>query len=208
MLKGVTSALFNETMNVAIENNTFLNKSNSFSKYDYTSTRDDYLTPPEIIQTVLENNNRLFFDCDVCCSIDNIPAKFRYRKDGLYLNSGNKVSHNDGLTGTWFPFNWCNPPFDLCKEFIVKAVSEQAKGHTTVMLIPARTETAYWANYILENGKATKLDIDVEFLRKGLRFLHPETGKQMPVFKNSLALITFKGWEKKVVDSKSEVPNA
>ena len=163
------------------------------SKYDFSATRDDYLTPTEIIEYVLDTNNLETFDCDVCCSKDNIPAKFRYRKDGLFLDSGKKVSDADGLTGTWFPVNWCNPPFPLCKHFIQKAVKEQKKGFTTYMLIPARTETKYWQENILSGGRAENPNIDVEFLRKGICFIHPDTEKKMPVFKNSLAIVTFKG---------------
>lgn len=163
-------------------------------KYNYDSTRDDYLTPHGVIMDVLSEYGVDSFDCDTCCTLDNIPAKFRYRKDGLYLNSGEKVSSSDGLTGTWFPFNWCNPPFPLCKDFIKKAAAEQKKGHTTVMLIPARVETKYWSDYILDKqGGTNRVDVVVRFLRKGLCFWNPETFEKMPVFKNALAIVTFVG---------------
>lgn len=177
------------------------------SKYDFTATRDDYLTPADIIEYVLGVNRLEKFDCDVCCSLDNIPASFRYRKTGLYLNSGSKVSLSNGLTGTWFDNNWCNPPFKLCEKFVKKAAEEQKKGHTTYMLIPARTETVYWAKYIFDGGRATRPDVDVEFLKKGVCCVHPETGEEMPVFKNALALVTFRG-KRSVTTEKDEVLNA
>ena len=176
-------------------------------KYVFYSTRDDYMTPVNFVEKVLQENNLPFFDCDVCCTEFNIPAKSHYKKDGFYIFQ-NKVNDIDGLNGEWSKFNWCNPPFDKCEEFIAKAVTEQAKGNTTFMLIPARTETGYWQKYILNNGKANRKNIEVEFLRKGLCFIDPETGKPVQmnitkkngtivqvdgVYKNPLALITFKG---------------
>ena len=163
-------------------------------KYDFTAQRDDYLTPSEIVQYVLDMNDLEQFDCDVCCFQSNIPAKFRYKKDGLFLDSGAKISDSDGLKGAWFPVNWCNPPFPLCKQFIRKASEEQKRGRTTYMLIPARTETKYWHDYILDGGRASNPTVDVEFLRKGICFLNPDTREKMPVFKNPLALVKFKGY--------------
>lgn len=61
-------------------------------KYSFTSKRSDYLTPAWFYEKVLDEAGLTMFDCDVCCSIFNIPAHFRYRQDGLYLNSGNRIS--------------------------------------------------------------------------------------------------------------------
>ena len=163
------------------------------SKYVFTAQRDDYLTPTEIIKSVLKKHKRKSFDCDVCCSIDNIPANFRFKKDGLYFSDDIKIHDYNGLLGSWYGFNWCNPPFPLCKEFIKKAAEEQKQGKTTVMLIPARVETKYWHDHILKDGKANRPNVEVIFLRKGICFIDPDTKEKMPVFKNALALVTFKG---------------
>lgn len=165
----------------------------NFTKYDYSAQRDDYLTPSEIYEKILDENGLTIFDCDVCCSVYNVPARFHYKKDGLYQLS-DKITGQDGLTGDWFKNNYCNPPFLLCKDFVKKASEEQAKGNTTFMLIPARTETKYWADYILdETGRTNRTNVDVIFLRKGLCFIEPDTGEKMPIFKNALALVTFRG---------------
>lgn len=164
------------------------------SKYNYTAKRDDYLTPSVIYERVLEENNLQTFDCDVCSSFPNIPAKMHYRKDGLYSISGRKLTDNNGLTGTWFKFNWCNPPFGICNKFVKKATEEQKKGKTTFMLIPVRTERKFWHQYILFNGRFPKPYVDIEFLPSGTRFIHPETGEEMGLHKGALALITFRGY--------------
>lgn len=164
------------------------------SKYIYVAERDDYLTPPEFITELLKKYKIDKFDCDVCCTKFNIPARLYYTLDGLYSEGTQKLTDNNGLTGEWFDYNWCNPPFGICDEFVEKAAWEQKQGNTTFMLIPARTETKYWHDYILdENGGTTRRCVEVKFLRKGLKFLHPETDEEMGVYKNALALVIFWG---------------
>ena len=53
------------------------------------------------------------------------------------------------------------------------------------MLIPVRTETKYWHDYILFNN-----DVTIEWLRKGYKFLNRDN-EEMGVFKNALALVYF-----------------
>ena len=117
------------------------------------------------------------FDCDVCCSLENIPARYYY-KYGL----------KDGLNEPWMDYNWCNPPFDNCAKWVKKAYGEQLVGRTSILLIPVRTETAYWHDYILHNE-----NVEIYWLRKGPKFLDPNTKQEMGVFKNALALVLFKG---------------
>ena len=68
---------------------------------------------------------------------------------------------------------FCNPPYG--KEiplWVEKAYREHEQhGITVVLLIPARTDTSYWHDYIL-HGKAA----EIRFLRGRLRF-EDEDGK-------------------------------
>lgn len=156
------------------------------NKYNYTKNKNTYLTPPVLIQKALqilalEKKQAMVdkFDLDVCCSNENIPATYYY-KDGL----------KDGLKESWKQYNWCNPPFDECKKWVQKAYGEQQNGKTSILLIPVRTETSYWFDYILYNP-----NVEIYWLRKGYKFLHPDTGKELGVFKNALALVLFRGVE-------------
>ena len=145
------------------------------SKYNFEQKRNDYMSPPELVKKALAIKNRQEFDLDVCCSDFNIPA-IHYYTDG----------DCDGLKMKWKKLNWCNPPFDECAKWIKKAYEEQQEGNETVMLIPVRTETKYWHDYILHNPK-----VKIEWLRKGYCFIHPDTKKPMDVFKNAIALVYF-----------------
>lgn len=98
----------------------------------------------------------------------------------------------DGLTRPWEILNWCNPPFNQCDKWVKKAYLEQKKGNETVMLIPVRTETKYWHDYILFNK-----NVEIHWLKKGYAFIDPDTNKLMGVFKNALALVFFNNGENK-----------
>lgn len=145
-------------------------------KYNFEQRRNDYKTPQDLIKKALQIAGATQFDLDTCCSEYNIPARLHC----LYGES-------DGLTGNWQRLNWCNPPFDECQKWIKKAAEEQDKGNRTIMLIPVRTETKYWHDYILFNP-----NVQIHWLRKGLAFIDPETNKPCGVFKNALALVDFK----------------
>ena len=146
-------------------------------RYNYQYLKDNYMTPPELVKIALDwiNNNK--FGLDTCCSIKNIPAVFHCIK-GI----------TDGLISDWCAYNWCNPPFQQSKQWIKKAFDEQQKGNTTIMLIPVRTETKYWHDYILFNP-----NVEIKWLRKGYCFIDPDTRQKCGVYKNALALVKFNG---------------
>lgn len=162
-------------------------------KYNFNFEKNDYLTPPELIKKLLKEIGTDKFDLDVCCSKDNIPA-LHHIYNGI----------NDGLLCDWQKLNWLNPPFDTCDKWIKKAWQEQQKGNTTYSILPARTETKYWHDYILD-----KPNVEVRFLRKGLCFYDPQTDKPVQmkvtnpktgekksvdgVFKNPLAIVIWHG---------------
>ena len=156
-------------------------------KYNYESGRQDYQTPVEILDIIFQELNLIGqyqerFDCDVCCNCANIPAKHHFI-DGI----------TDGLQADWYNLNYCNPPFRDCGKWVAKAYKEFIKGKTTVMLIPARTETKYWQDYILTDGYVDTDYINVKFLKKGYQFINPIDKSQMGVFKNALAIVIFDG---------------
>lgn len=68
---------------------------------------------------------------------------------------------------------FCNPPYGRALgEWVRKAYEEAQAGTTVVLLIPARTDTAYFHDYIY--GKA-----EIRFLRGRLHF-EDEDGNRFP----------------------------
>ena len=59
-------------------------------------------------------------------------------------------------------------------------------GNTTVMLLPVRTETKYWHDYILWDER-----VKIYWLKKGYQFINPDNNEPCGVFKNALALVIF-----------------
>lgn len=148
---------------------------NNKTKYNYSYTENDYKTPPNLWQKALDKLKIEKFELDTCCSDENIPAN-KFYKNGIC----------DGLNSPWFNYSWCNPPFNECKKWIEKAYKENEKSNIAIaMLIPVRTETKYWHDYILNNPK-----VEIEFLRKGYKFLD-KNNSEMGIFKNALALVYF-----------------
>ena len=144
-------------------------------KYNYEQLKADYKTPYDLINMALTIVYPNQFELDTCCSDTHFPALIYYKNGSI-----------DGLKNNWMHLNWCNPPFNECKKWIEKAYNEQQKGNQTVMLLPVRTETKYWHDYILFNPK-----VSIKWLRKGHRFIDAESGKECGIFKNALALVYF-----------------
>ncbi|KKK94343.1 hypothetical protein LCGC14_2683810 [marine sediment metagenome] len=113
-----------------------------------------WITPPEIYK---ELDKEFHFDFDPC------PNP---RPDGY-----------NSLVLPWGHMNYCNPPFrktdgntDGPTAFVRKAISEQAKGKATVLLLPAQS----YINLLLEAG--------AELRAAGrTRFLDVDTGEPLKV---------------------------
>lgn len=76
----------------------------------------------------------------------------------------------DGLSKPWnvvAGLNYVNPPYRYCKEWIVKAVAESARGCEIIALVPARTDTRYWQDWIFPTAKS------ICFWKGRIKFLDP-----------------------------------
>lgn len=160
-------------------------------KYNYEYNENDYKTPKVLYQMALDYWGIEKFDLDVCTTDFNIPAYGCYTLQGLCFDGDayNIVNTLDGLTGSWSKYNWCNCPFNECAKWVKKAYEEQQKGNKTAMLIPVRTETKYFQDYIINNPRID-LNKQVIWLRKGYKFLNKDN-EEMRVFKNALCIVFF-----------------
>lgn len=80
----------------------------------------------------------------------------------------------NGLEVEWGNSNYVNPPYGTeIAKWIKKAFAEYENGKRVVMLIPARTDTRYWHDYIM---KAT----DIWFVKGRLRFQGAEHNAPFP----------------------------
>lgn len=89
----------------------------------------------------------------------------------------------DGLEVTWGQRTFCNPPYSHIKKWVRKAYEEHLEGRTVVLLIPSRTDTIWWHEYIM---KAT----EIRFIKGRLKFGDAKNSAPFPsavvVFKSRL----------------------
>jgi phage N-6-adenine-methyltransferase len=102
---------------------------------------------------------------------DALNAEFGFTFDPCPLWDGGLVS--DGLMADWSGVTFCNPPYSRIAEWVRKAWLEWRKGATVVLLIPARTDTRWWHDYVMT---AT----EIRFIRGRLKFGDAKTGAPFP----------------------------
>ena len=128
----------------------------------FSSETDLWSTPQEFFNRL---NNEFHFTLDPCSTHENAKCKKHYTivEDGLKQSwGGNTV--------------FCNPPYGRhIKDWVKKAYEEGKKENTTVvMLIPARTDTIYFHDYIYHNAK------EIRFLKGRLKFGQSKNAAPFP----------------------------
>lgn len=112
-----------------------------------------WCTPKELFKSLNEEFN---FSLDPSCN------KHTALCDKYFTPNEN------GLIQSWDNERvFCNPPYgrDL-KLWIKKAYDEREKAELIVLLIPARTDTSYFHDYILNKS-------EIRFLRGRVKFIDP-----------------------------------
>ena len=88
----------------------------------------------------------------------------------------------DGLDIAWGKVNFVNPPYgNEIPKWIKKGFEESQKGRAVVFLIPSRTDTKWWHDYIM---KAT----EIRFIKGRLKFGDAKFNAPFPS-----VIIVFKG---------------
>jgi len=114
------------------------------------SRRDDWETPRGLFN---ELNREFGFTLDPCAThiTAKCPKYYTPLEDGLLQDWADEVV-------------FCNPPYNHKQnEWVRKCYLHGLKGGTAVMLLPARTDTARFHDFIL--GKS-----EIRFLRGRLKF--------------------------------------
>lgn len=61
---------------------------------------------------------------------------------------------DDALTHTWEGVCWLNPPYGFALRIWLRKAHESAEqGATVVCLVPARTDTTWWHDYVLPHAE-------------------------------------------------------
>lgn len=80
----------------------------------------------------------------------------------------------DGLSISWRKRNYVNPPYGRkIGPWIKKAYEESQNGKLVVMLIPSRTDTKWWHDYIMKAN-------EIRFIRGRLKFSEHKSSAPFP----------------------------
>src|SRR3990167_9960893 len=105
----------------------------------FSSARLDWKTPKAVYQML---DAEFAFDHDPCPTNPTV----------------------DGLTSEWGGSNYVNPPYGReIPKWIAKGYEEAQKGKTVVFLIPSRTDTSWWHDFVMKAK-------EIRFIKGRLRF--------------------------------------
>lgn len=98
---------------------------------------------------------------------EQLDSEFHFDLDAAASDSNHKCDRyftieDDGLKQEWKGTVWCNPPYGRGIGSWVQKASERYDG-VTVMLLPVRTDTAWWNDYIKDRA-------EVRYIRGRIKF--------------------------------------
>lgn len=125
----------------------------------FSSKTDLWETPQDFFEKL---DQEFGFELDVCALPENA-------KCSRYFSP-----MDDGLEQDWTGVCWCNPPYGReIEKWVKKAYISAIEGATVVMLLPARTDTRWFHDWIY--GKT-----EIRFIRGRLKFGGAEHGAPFP----------------------------
>lgn len=114
-----------------------------------SSLTDDWPTPRYVFDRL---NDEFHFDLDVCADDLNHKCERYYTKE------------TDGLSQEWNGMCWMNPPYGRTIGQWVKKAYESARGGVVVVcLLPARTDTKWWRDYVMKASELRFISGRVKF---------------------------------------------
>lgn len=131
----------------------------------FSKKSDEWTTPQDFFNKLHEEFN---FEIDVAATEENSKCE-------IYIDR-----QQDALSTSWSISTepktcWLNPPYSMCKEFIKKAYEESLKGNTIVALVPSRTDTKWFHEYVYN-----KPNVEVRFVKGRLKFGNGKNSAPFP----------------------------
>ena len=139
----------------------------------FTSKRQDWQTPPDLFNELDKEFN---FECDLFANKENALHENYYTEE------------NSAFNNKWYKRNFANPPYKttIQNRFFKEALERTKEGCTTVALVPARTSTKRFHDYVFNQD-----NVEVRFLKGRIRFIQDGQVKAPAQFPS--CIIIFKG---------------
>lgn len=143
----------------------------------FSSASTEWVTPPEIYDPL---NAVFHFETDPCTTKDNpLGTKTFYTKE------------SNGLERPWFENTFINPPYGKEIGLWVREARRRQVGfydyynqrhhEIIVMLLPARTDTKWFHDYIWDSGYSIpKNGIEIRFLKGRIKFVGAKNPAPFP----------------------------
>jgi len=115
----------------------------------FSSERDNWETPQDFFDKL---NEEFGFTLDVCAEDDTAKCEKYYTKK------------DDAFTKKWKGVCWMNPPYGRgIGVWLEKAYETSQNESTVVCLIPSRTDTKWWHDYVMQAA-------EIRFVKGRLKF--------------------------------------
>ncbi len=125
----------------------------------FKSATNEWATPDSLWQPL---NAEFAFTLDVCSTDANAKCARHF------------TLADDGLKQPWSGVCWMNPPYGTqLAKWVRKAYEESQRGALVVGLIPVRSNTSYWHDYVMKG--------EYRFLRGYPRFGNAKQGLKAPL---------------------------
>lgn len=125
----------------------------------FSHKSDEWSTPQELFNKL---NREFEFELDPCATVEN-------HKCSIYF-----TTKENGIARSWNGYKvFCNPPYSKISEWCRKCYEEWTKGSTIVLLIPARTDTKYFHEYVLPYA-------EIRFIKGRLKFGNQKNSAPFP----------------------------
>lgn len=132
----------------------------------FSHNSDEWSTPQDLFD---ELNKEFNFTSDVAATDENSKCFFHLE---------------DALNTDWVGTCFCNPPYSQWQKFVKQAYESNKKHNSTiVMLLPSRTDTKAFHEYIYN-----KPNVEIRFIRGRLKFGNSTNSAPFPSM-----IVIFKG---------------
>jgi len=131
-----------------------------------SSNTSEWATPQVFFNDL---DKKFHFTLDPCCTEENHKCSNYFTKE------------QDGLKMSWEGYRvFCNPPYGReINKWVEKAYNENKKGTFIVMLLPARTDTRWFHDFIYNKH-------EIRFIKGRLKF---NDGKQSAPFPSMIVIM-------------------
>lgn len=124
-----------------------------------SSKTDNWATPQDLFDKL---NDEFHFDLDPCADDLN------HKCENYFTRA------EDGLSRTWGGYRvFCNPPYGRTISDWVEKAYEESRNSLVVMLLPARTDTRWFHDFILNKA-------EIRFIRGRLKFGNAKNSAPFP----------------------------